>query len=302
MMLRAIAAFALALAAITAADPAYIKDVEAWRAKHEADYRRDWASIDGLFFLKPGENRAGSARTNSIVLSAAVPPSIGSFFLKNGKVRFEPHAGVAISRKDQPVTAPLDLIPDSGKEPADELVVNGVRIVVHGSGDRLAIRVRDANGAMARAFLGFRWFPIDERYRVTARFIKEPATPRGAREGDPEHARRRGHLYDRRRGGVLVERPDAPDAADDGEAEALLFRLQGRVERARNVRGGAVPVLGSSRRWHDGARLQRGLQSAVRVQSVHDLSGPAEGKPAEDQDSRRRTSVPTRAQGPHTLV
>src|SRR3989442_4820347 len=33
---------------------------------------------------------------------------------------------------------------------ADELVVNGVRIVVHGSGDRLAIRVRDANGAMAR--------------------------------------------------------------------------------------------------------------------------------------------------------
>ena len=173
MMSRAIVAFALA--AITAADPAYIKDVEAWRAKHEADYRRDWASIDGLFFLKPGENRAGSARTNSIVLSAAVPPSIGSFFLKNGKVSFEPHAGVAISRKDQPVTAPLDLIPDSGKEPADELVVNGVRIVVHGSGDRLAIRVRDANGAMARSFLGFRWFPIDERYRVTARFIKDPA-------------------------------------------------------------------------------------------------------------------------------
>src|SRR2546428_2114453 len=175
MMPRTIAAVALTLAAITAADPAYIKDVEAWRAKHEADYRRDWASIDGLFFLKPAENRAGSPRTNSFVLSAAVPPSIGSFFLKNGKVRFEPHAGVAISRKDQPVTAPLDLIPDSGKEPADELVVNGVRIVVHGSGDRLAIRVRDANGAMARSFLGFRWFPIDERYRVTARFIKDPA-------------------------------------------------------------------------------------------------------------------------------
>ena len=175
MITRTIAAVALTLAAAAAADPAHVKEVEAWRAKHEADYRRDWASIDGLFFLKPGENRAGSARTNSIVLSAAVPPSIGSFFLKDGKVRFEPHAGVAISRKDQPVTAPLDLIPDSGKEPADELVVNGVRIVVHGSGDRLAIRVRDANGAMARAFLGFKWFPIDEDYRVTGRFIKDPA-------------------------------------------------------------------------------------------------------------------------------
>ena len=175
MITRTIAAVALTVAAAAAADPAHVKEVEAWRAKHEADYRRDWVSIDGLFFLKPGENRAGSARTNSIVLSAAVPPSIGSFFLTNGKVRFEPHAGVAISRKDQPVTAPLDLIPDSGKEPADELVVNGVRIVVHGSGDRLAIRVRDANGAMARAFLGFTWFPIDEGYRVTGRFIKDPA-------------------------------------------------------------------------------------------------------------------------------
>src|SRR5437016_14464850 len=107
MIARTLIAAVLALAA--AGDAAYVKDVEAWRAKHEADYRRDWASIDGLFFLKPGENRAGSARTNSIVLSSAVPPSIGSFFLKDGKVRFEPHAGVAMSRKDQPVTAPLDL-------------------------------------------------------------------------------------------------------------------------------------------------------------------------------------------------
>jgi uncharacterized protein (DUF1684 family) len=173
MIARTILALALALAG--GADAAHVKEVEAWRAKHEADYRRDWVSIDGLFFLKPGENRAGSARTNTIVLSAAVPASIGSFLLEAGKVRFEPHAGVAVSRKDQPVTAPIDLISDGGKEPADELVVNGVRLVVHQSGERLALRVRDANGERARAFLGFRWFPIDERYRVTARFIKDPA-------------------------------------------------------------------------------------------------------------------------------
>src|SRR5437867_12715688 len=105
MIARTIAAFALAAAA---SDAAHIKEVEAWRAKHEADYRRDWVSIDGLFFLKPGENRAGSARTNTIVLSAALPASVGSFFLKDGKVRFEPHPGVAVSRKDQPVTAPID--------------------------------------------------------------------------------------------------------------------------------------------------------------------------------------------------
>jgi uncharacterized protein (DUF1684 family) len=48
------------------------------------------------------------------------------------------------------------------------------------SGDRRTIRIRDVNGAPAKAFEGFRWFPIDQQYRVTARFIKDPA-PRDVR-------------------------------------------------------------------------------------------------------------------------
>jgi uncharacterized protein len=43
------------------------------------------------------------------------------------------------------------------------------------SGERLALRVRDPNGEPARAFLGFSWFPIDPKYRVIARFIRDPA-------------------------------------------------------------------------------------------------------------------------------
>src|SRR5256885_6113188 len=123
MMSRAIAAFALALAAITAADPAYIKDVEAWRAKHEADYRRDWASIDGLFFLKSGENRAGSQPSNDIVLSQALPPSVGVFILDSGRVRFTPASGVAAARGDRPVSETIELKSDDLPGPPDELVV-----------------------------------------------------------------------------------------------------------------------------------------------------------------------------------
>ena len=44
---------------------------EKWRAKHEADYRRDWVTIAGLHPLKPGANSAGSAATNDIVLPAS---------------------------------------------------------------------------------------------------------------------------------------------------------------------------------------------------------------------------------------
>jgi len=167
------------VAIAVAPDAAYVKEVEAWRAKHETDYRRDWVSIEGLFFLKPGENRAGSNRETDIVLSPKLPASLGSFFLENGRVRFVPHSGVSVSRRaehaedSERVTAAVDLNPDGGKQPADELIVQDVRMVIHRSGDRLALRVRDEHGEMAESFVGFRWFPINEEYRVTGRFIKD---------------------------------------------------------------------------------------------------------------------------------
>ncbi len=173
MIARTFVAAVLALAA--AADPAHVKEVEAWRAKHETDYRRDWVSIAGLAFLKPGENRAGSAASNDVVLAAPVPPSIGSFVLTGAQVRFVPREGVVVTLKDQPVTQPRDLTSDGGKDPADVLVVNGVRLTVHESGERRAIRARDEHGEQAQSFLGFRWFAIEDRYRVTGRFIKDPA-------------------------------------------------------------------------------------------------------------------------------
>src|SRR5512145_174922 len=64
--------------------------VAAWRAKHEADYRRDWVSIAGLHTLEPGPNSAGSAATNDIVLPASTPATIGRFVLDEQRVRFEP--------------------------------------------------------------------------------------------------------------------------------------------------------------------------------------------------------------------
>src|SRR5438874_897699 len=167
---------AAALAIASAADPQHIKEVEAWRAKHEADYRRDWVSIDGLFFFKPGENRAGSAASNDIVLSSSLPPSVGTFVLEGDRVRFTPAAGAAITRKGDPIDRPIDLESDDVVGPAPEpLIVNGVRLVIHRSGDRLSLRVRDENGAQARSFLGFRWFAIDEKFRVTGRFIPDVA-------------------------------------------------------------------------------------------------------------------------------
>ena len=53
----------------------HVQQVEQWRAKHEADYRRDWVSIAGLHPLKQGSNTAGTAPGNDIRLTGALPPA-----------------------------------------------------------------------------------------------------------------------------------------------------------------------------------------------------------------------------------
>jgi uncharacterized protein (DUF1684 family) len=146
--------------------------VAEWRTEHEAVYRHDYVSIAGLIALKPGENRAGSASTNDVVLPASVPPAIGRFVLEGERVRFEPSPDSRVLLDDQPVTSAIDLHDDRSRE-VDELTLGDVRLVVHVSGDTRSIRVRDPNGPLARGFVGFSWFPIDERYRTTGRFIRD---------------------------------------------------------------------------------------------------------------------------------
>jgi len=109
------------------------------------------------------------------VLPKSAPASVGRFVYQNNRVRFEPRAGAPVKLKNQPVTSPIELRSDGGTAPPDELVIGDLALWVHESGKRRAIRMRDPHGDVARSFAGFRWLPIDERYRVTGRFIKDPA-------------------------------------------------------------------------------------------------------------------------------
>lgn len=156
--------------------PDYLADVEAWRKKHEQDYRREYVTIAGLHFFEPGTHTVGSARDNDIVLSAGVPPTIGRISSADGFVRYEPEPGVKVEHEGQPVNG-LITLKEPGKTAAGELVIGDVRLVVHQSGERLSLRVRDPNSELARGFKGFTWFPVDPAYRVIARFIPD-TTPR----------------------------------------------------------------------------------------------------------------------------
>jgi hypothetical protein len=164
----------------SASDPAALnveaamRETETWRAKHEADYRRDWVTIAGLHFLEPGSHTAGSAPANAIVLPPSAPALVGRFVLQRDAVRFEPAPGAPVRLRGQPLTAPRDLIDDGSPDP-DTLTVGSIRMAVHRSGARKSLRVWDPDGEPARRFAGFTWFPIRPDHQVIGRFVPDAA-------------------------------------------------------------------------------------------------------------------------------
>lgn len=155
---------------------AVVMEIEAWRAEHEDSYTRNWATIEGLHFLKEGSQSAGSASDNDIVLIASLPEHLGSFTVASDEVTFEPAPGAPITINGEPAPSATVLRDDGADEP-DVVESNGASVVVHRSGKRISLRVKDANGERARSFQGFDWFPISRDYRVLGRFIPD-ATPR----------------------------------------------------------------------------------------------------------------------------
>ena len=150
---------------------AYRASVEKWRQDYEADLRSDhgWLTISGLFWLHEGENKFGSDPLNDVVLpEASSPPDAGSFDLHDCKVIAHIKPGVPVTMNGKPVET-VELQHDL---PTDRLVIGGVTLWVHTSGGRLTIRVQDKNSALRREFTGLHWFPIDESYRVVARYVQ----------------------------------------------------------------------------------------------------------------------------------
>ena len=107
-----------------------------------------------------------------MVLIASLPAHLGSFTVAHDEVTFEPEPGAPITINDETAASAVVLRDDGAEEP-DVIEANGASVVVHRSGKRLSLRVRDPNGERTRSFQGFEWFPISRDYHVLGRFIPD---------------------------------------------------------------------------------------------------------------------------------
>ncbi len=170
----------LATRAASAAEPAtpapphgeWAVELARWREAREAALRADdgWLTVAGLFWLKPGSNRVGSAADNDVVLPAPAPAHALHVESSGETLRYtlEPDAR-GVTSDGAPAAASGLLRPDSDGAPT-LLAFGPVTLHVIRRGERLGVRVRDRDSAARRDFKGRQWYAPDPRWRITARF------------------------------------------------------------------------------------------------------------------------------------
>jgi uncharacterized protein (DUF1684 family) len=163
---------AVACARRPPADPAYLADLQAWRAERLAKLTGDngWLTLVALAWLEPGDNAFGSAPANRVVLPGrGVPPVAGTLTLEaDGTVVLRTVAEAGVTIDGQPVT---EVRLRSDRDGSPQVVAIGpVRFHIIERGGRKAVRARDSDNPARAAFAGIEQFPVDPRLRVEGTF------------------------------------------------------------------------------------------------------------------------------------
>jgi uncharacterized protein len=142
----------------------YRGETEKWRAEYEARLRtpEGWLSVAGLFWLHEGDNAVGSDPHADVVLPAGTPNRVGILRFHAGEATFKPPAGPAAHLK-----------PDT-PGPPDVVHVGSVAMTIIKRGEKTGVRLRDPDAPTRLRFTGCQWFPIDDAWRVQARWVAYP--------------------------------------------------------------------------------------------------------------------------------
>lgn len=153
------------------ADPEYVKELDEWNQKRINNLKKDngWLNLVGRTWLKPGENKFGSAKDNDVVIeSDKVPAYMGVFIFQDSVVTMKVNDGVEILLNGNPVKE-IVMIGDHEKEMTvfQSSTIKWNLIVRE---DKYGIRFRDLESDLVKNFKGIDRFPLDERWKISASF------------------------------------------------------------------------------------------------------------------------------------
>lgn len=153
-------------------DPKYLAEIEQWHSKRIERLKGDnsWLNLAGLFWLKEGENKFGSASSNDLIFPKDKSPDfIGTLILKDSIVSIKVAEGINVTANDMPVTE-LQLKDDLSNEPT-VLKLGSLKWYAIKRGDRFGIRLRDLESDLVKNFTGIDRFPVNDKWRISASFV-----------------------------------------------------------------------------------------------------------------------------------
>jgi len=167
--LLAVAA-ALAIPAF-AADSAYVKSVEDWRARAEQSLRQDngWLTLAGRYVMKAGANTFGTGKDNDLVFPAGLGPEhMGIVNVAPGRVDVKLLPGVTMVKDGISMS---DKVMGTDPENRDWVSLGRASFHVIERDGKYVLRLADNESDVRKHFGGRVWYGVDEGYRVKAKFV-----------------------------------------------------------------------------------------------------------------------------------
>ncbi|RYU93530.1 DUF1684 domain-containing protein [Emticicia agri] len=156
----------------TSDDTPYQIEIKAWHNQRVENLKKEngWLNLAGLFWLEKGKNAFGNSSTNKIIFPIGKSDDfLGNLILEKGEVFIETTPDKAIYANDEQVTK-LKIFPS---EKPVILKHKSLRWFVIKRGDKYGIRLRDLESPFLKEFSGIETFPVDEKWKVKAKLVKE---------------------------------------------------------------------------------------------------------------------------------
>lgn len=148
-----------------AVDPArHQQEITQWQENRAERLLREdgWLSLIGLFWLEEGQNVVTLPSGQTLRLARS-----------GEKTTLTPEPSMTVEGK--PLSGPSELRHDADPNGPTIVQMGSIRFNVIKRGERLGLRVKDANARTRTEFAGLEYYPIDPRWRVEARL--EPYNP-----------------------------------------------------------------------------------------------------------------------------
>lgn len=161
----------LIISIVSKAQNSYTKEIEDWRVKHENELKTEdgWLTVAGLFWLKDGVNTIGADSGFDVELTDNFKQGkFGEINFKDGAVKLKIENGVE-ALSDGKQISEVELISDENGKPT-VIQTGSQTFYLIKREDRYGIRLKDKNSRERVNFNGLKWFPVDKKYKVTAKF------------------------------------------------------------------------------------------------------------------------------------